>query len=91
MGEWFVQINYTDTMDGHSYTKIVKKPANTFGTNMVLNDVSSENNSQPTNINIVKGTEIKTNDYFDLNGRRLNGEPTQKGVYIHDGKKIIVK
>jgi alpha-amylase len=29
--------------------------------------------------------------FFELNGRRQNGEPTQKGVYIHQGKKIIVK
>jgi len=40
---------------------------------------------------MVKSTEIKTNDYFDLNGRRLNGEPTQKGVYIHNGKKVVKK
>ena len=28
-------------------------------------------------------------DWYDLNGRRLNGQPTQKGVYIHKGKRII--
>lgn len=27
-------------------------------------------------------------DWYDLNGRRLSGEPTIKGVYIHKGKKI---
>lgn len=26
--------------------------------------------------------------YFDLLGRQLNGRP-EKGIYIHDGKKII--
>ena len=46
---------------------------------------------EPTGIEMVKSTEIKTNDYFDLNGRRLNGEPTQKGVYIHNGKKVVKK
>ena len=30
-------------------------------------------------------------DWFDLNGRRLAGKPTQKGMYIHDGKKVFVK
>lgn len=29
--------------------------------------------------------------YYDLNGRRMNGTPTQKGVYILDGKKTLVK
>ncbi len=28
-------------------------------------------------------------DYYDLNGRRLNGRPTRKGIYIHQGKKIV--
>ena len=29
--------------------------------------------------------------YYDLQGRRIEGRPTQKGVYIVGGKKIIVK
>ena len=29
--------------------------------------------------------------WYDLNGRKLNGKPAQKGIYIKNGKKIIVK
>ena len=29
--------------------------------------------------------------WFTLDGRRLNGKPIQKGVYIKNGKKILVK
>ena len=29
--------------------------------------------------------------YYDLNGRRLNGEPTQRGIYMHHGRKVVVK
>ena len=29
--------------------------------------------------------------YYTLSGQRLTGKPTQRGVYIHDGKKIVVK
>lgn len=32
-----------------------------------------------------------TERWFDLNGRQLNGKPTQKGIYINKGKKTIVK
>lgn len=28
---------------------------------------------------------------YDLQGRKLNGEPTQKGIYIVNGKKVIKK
>ncbi len=31
------------------------------------------------------------NSYYTLSGQRLTGKPTQRGVYIHAGKKIIVK
>ena len=29
--------------------------------------------------------------WFTTNGVKLNAQPTQKGVYIHNGKKIVVK
>jgi hypothetical protein len=29
--------------------------------------------------------------YYDLQGRRLDGKPTQPGVYIYKGKKGFVK
>lgn len=30
-----------------------------------------------------------TDGWTDLNGRKLSGKPNQKGVYIHNGKKIL--
>ena len=30
-------------------------------------------------------------DWYDLNGRRVNGAPTVPGLYIKDGRKVIVK
>ena len=35
--------------------------------------------------------EISTGDWFDLNGRRLSGKPSQRGIYINNGKKVVVK
>ena len=32
-----------------------------------------------------------TNEWYTLDGRRLNGKPTQKGIYIVNGRKIVVK
>lgn len=29
--------------------------------------------------------------YYDLSGRRLYGRPTQRGIYVHNGRKIVVK
>ena len=35
--------------------------------------------------------EISTGEWFDLNGRRLQGKPTTKGIYIHNGRKEVLK
>ncbi len=29
--------------------------------------------------------------YYDMNGRPLNAKPTREGIYLHNGKKLIVK
>ena len=31
-----------------------------------------------------------SNSWYTLDGRRLNAKPTTRGLYIHDGKKIII-
>ena len=40
----------------------------------------------------VKSEEFATSaEWYSLDGRKLTGKPTQKGVYIVNGKKIVVK
>jgi hypothetical protein len=29
--------------------------------------------------------------WYSLDGRRLNGQPTKKGMYIHNGKTVVIK
>ena len=29
--------------------------------------------------------------WYDLNGRKLSGKPTQKGIYINNGRRVVVK
>lgn len=36
-------------------------------------------------------TNITNGDWYDLNGRKLDKMPTKKGVYIMNGKKVVVK
>ena len=37
------------------------------------------------------GTAIEATGWYTLNGIRLEGAPTQKGIYINNGKKIVIK
>ena len=43
-----------------------------------------------TAIGSVNGT-VNNNPWYDLNGRKLEGKPVQKGIYINNGKKTIIK
>ena len=38
-----------------------------------------------------KTDEFSFNDWFSLDGSKLSGKPTEKGVYINNGKKVVVK
>ena len=42
-----------------------------------------------------KGKMINDKDadtvWYDLSGRKLNGKPTAKGLYINNGKKVVIK
>jgi len=33
----------------------------------------------------------QSDTWYDLSGRKLNGKPTAKGIYIKDGKKFVIK
>ena len=37
------------------------------------------------------GVAIEADGWYNLNGVKMQGVPTQKGIYIRNGKKIIVK
>ena len=41
----------------------------------------------------LRNGEVTLDDdiWFDLTGRRLNGKPTQKGIYFNKGRKVIMK
>jgi hypothetical protein len=38
-------------------------------------------------------TDTDKNDgyWYDLQGRKLSGKPTQKGIYINHGNKVVIK
>ena len=35
--------------------------------------------------------ESEKHGWFTLDGCRLNGKPTECGIYIHNGKKVVVR
>ena len=47
--------------------------------------------AQPTGIKTMSDVRSMMSDvWYDLNGRKLTGRPTKKGIYIHNGKKVVI-
>jgi len=46
--------------------------------------------SDPSGINQIVEGQQKSNDYYTLDGRRMNSKPQAKGIYLNNGKKIII-
>ena len=77
---------YAPTVKGSSYTGYYV--ANIYSSNS--NEIIV-NYSEPTGIGDITRENTADNVWYTLQGMRLNGQPTTKGVYIYNGKKVMVK
>ena len=50
-----------------------------------------EGEESPSAVDAVRNDNAETNQWYTLDGRMLQQQPTQKGVYLKNGKKHIVK
>ena len=46
---------------------------------------------EATGIGVIDNGQRTSGDWYDLNGRKLQGRPTKKGVYINNGRKVVIK
>ena len=46
---------------------------------------------EATGIGVIDKGQRTSGDWYDLNGRKLEGRPTKKGVYINNGRKVVIK
>lgn len=44
-----------------------------------------------TDIRQMQSVMSSAGRYYDMNGRPLNAKPTHEGIYLHNGKKMVVK
>lgn len=48
--------------------------------------------NETTGINqVVPQDIVQSDEWYDLSGRKLNGMPTGKGIYIYKGRKVVIK
>jgi hypothetical protein len=39
--------------------------------------------------NISNKSQVTSNEWYSVDGRKIGGNPTKKGVYIHNGKTVV--
>ena len=71
---------------GKAYLKGLAVPASSGARiiNLVFDD-------DATAIENYRQEASTTNDWYTLDGRKLEGKPTRKGLYIKNGKKVVVR
>ena len=77
---------------GYGFSSIASTPE-FIGIDIEDDDEVEDDEEETMVVNRVKviPTVIKDNRWFDMKGRALNGKPTAKGTYYHNGKKVIIK
>ena len=86
-GSMFEQ-NYRDIRPFQAYT------THTAGTRGIITLESLGGNDNTTGIEEIRmNSELRDSKgpWYSLDGRRLNAKPTRKGVYVKDGRKIVIK
>ena len=53
--------------------------------------ITFEEGNAATGINAIDSKSDETEVWYSLDGRKVNGHSANKGVYIKDGKKVLVK
>ena len=48
-------------------------------------------NSGTTGVESIENSQLTIDNYYTVDGRLVNGKPTQKGIYIVGGRKVVVK
>ena len=96
-----VNLGYAYLMQNCAYIKIPEGTvAELFGSSsggakvsfVFEDDLLGEiSNGIATGISETNNQVTKKLEWYSLDGRKLNGVPTEKGLYIANGKKVMVK
>ena len=84
-------LQYVGTDANNDTKKLTRQSGNNRPTSIAV--VLRDANGEVTNVGAVsKETgEITFEGWFTIDGIKLPAEPTKSGVYIHNGKKVVVK
>ena len=91
-GKEFIQVRGAGTLAANkAYLKVTGNAPASIPFRRSI-DGNGEGTTGIDNVNVNPNPNLNDNDaaWYDLGGRRLQGKPAQKGIYIKNGKKVIV-
>ena len=93
-GLFFLSVGQTEVGDGQ-LSFAIERGDDIIATTPVLmtyhSDSVSGTLSEPTLINFTTIDRVADGAWYDMQGRKLQKQPTTKGVYIYNGQKTIVE
>ena len=81
---------YDGAWDGNEPTAAARRINSGTSLPKVIDVVWLSANGQATGISTLQQSG-DTDAWYSLDGRRLSGKPAKKGMYINNGKKVIIK
>ena len=78
------------TLTANSSYLLLTKAAS-VNDNILLDEVIAEELDAIETIAVSNGVRLETNGWYTLYGVKLAGAPTEKGVYIYNNKKVLIK
>ena len=88
-GIGFFSVEFTVTSE--KAVKLGLKLQNTTATWVNFDNFTLEKTSTTGIGNVNLNDNVNDNYWYTLDGRRLTGKPTAKGLYIKDGRKVVLR
>ena len=85
-GQYFTLVHNSETIAANSCWLEVNKSVSQSAPRLIISG-----GGDTTGINGIVNTAADNEAWYDLNGRKLGSKPAQKGVYIKNGKKVVIK
>ena len=61
------------------------------GARVFVQDLDENGTTVIKELNLATGEAYAVDGWYTLNGVKLQGAPTEKGIYINNGKKVVIK
>ena len=85
-GQNFILVHNSETIAANSCWLEVNKSVSQSAPRLIISG-----GGDTTGINGIVNTAADNEAWYDLNGRKLGSKPAQKGIYIKNGKKVVIK